>query len=119
MGLSKIKKGGVYLVRLDPVLGAEIGKTRPAVIVSNDINNAHADTVTVIPITSNIDKIYPFEVVIPSGEGGLSKESKAKANQIRTIDKKRLYKYLGSISHKKMKELEAAVLLHLEIEITD
>lgn len=115
--MSKIKRGGVYLVRLDPVLGSEIGKTRPAIVVSNDINNAHADTVTVVPITSSTDKVYPFEVLISSGEGGLSKNSKAKANQIRTVDKKRLYKYTGSISPKKMKELETAILLHLDIEV--
>jgi len=77
----KIVRGGVYLVDLSPVIGSEIGKKRPAVVVSNDINNACADTVTVLPITSNVERIYPFEVFVPKGKGGLEKDSKVKVNQ--------------------------------------
>jgi len=54
------KKGEIYLVSLEPVIGSEIGKSRPALILSNDANNEHADTVTVLPITSKTVKIYPF-----------------------------------------------------------
>ena len=63
---NKIKRGFVYLVNLNPTIGAEINKVRPAVVVSNDINNQYAETVTIVPITSSrIDKVYPFEVYIP------------------------------------------------------
>lgn len=117
MTASKVKRGGIYLVRLDPVLGSEIGKTRPAVVVSNELNNRHADTVTLVPITSSVDKVYPFEVLISAGEGGLSKESKAKANQIRTVDKKRLHKYSGELTARKIAEIETAILLHLGIAL--
>ena len=109
------KRGGIYLVSLDPTIGSEIEKSRPAVVISNNINNELSDTVTIIPVTSKTTKIYPFEVLLKKGEAGLVKDSKAKCNQIRTVDKKRLFKYLGSIDSKKMKELEKAVLIHLGI----
>ncbi|MFH1855728.1 MAG: type II toxin-antitoxin system PemK/MazF family toxin [Candidatus Omnitrophota bacterium] len=106
-------RGEIYQVCLDPAIGAEIKKTRPAVIMSNNINNQTAQTVTVIPITSNIKKVYPFETALSSVETGLSKDSKAKCNQIRTIDKKRLLKVIGKVSEEKMKEIENSLLIHL------
>ncbi len=116
MGLKKYpERGEIYLVCLDPTIGSEINKTRPALIISNDINNQAARTVTVIPITSNAEKIYPLEALLPSQESGLPKNSKAKCNQIRTIDKKRLVKPLGKASLKKLKEIENALLIHLGI----
>lgn len=116
MGLKKhSERGEIYLVSLDPTVGFEISKTRPALIISNDINNQFSETVTVIPITSSRGKIYPFETFLPSGESGLSKNSKAKCNQIRTIDKKRLLKSFGKVSPEKLKEIEKALLIHLGI----
>ena len=114
MGLNKnSKRGEIFLVSLDPTVGSEINKTRPALIISNDINNQFSETVTVIPITSSVGKIYPFETFLPSGESGLTKNSKAKCNQIRTIDKKRLLKSFGKVSPEKLKEIENALLIHL------
>ena len=116
MGLKKCpERGEIYLVCLDPTIGSEINKTRPALIISNDINNQVAQTLTVIPITSSTEKIYPFETLLPFQESGLSKNSKVKCNQIRTIDKKRLVKPLGKASFKKIKEIENSLLLHLGI----
>ncbi len=57
-----IKRGNIYLAALDPTLGSEINKTRPVIIISNDINNELGNTVTIIPLTSSAEKIYPFEV---------------------------------------------------------
>ncbi len=91
------ERGEIYLVCLDTTIGSEINKIRPALIISNDINNHTAKTITVIPITSSTEKIYPFETLLPSQETGLSKNSKAKCNQIRTIDQKRLLRYLGKV----------------------
>jgi len=110
------KRGEVYVVVLDPTIGSEIGKSRPALVISNDINNENSDTVTVIPITSKITKAYPFEVLINKEEAGLSEESKIKCNQIRTVDKKRLIKKIGTLTDRKMKEVERAILIHLGIE---
>lgn len=116
MGLRKYPaRGEIFLVCLDPTVGSEINKTRPALIISNDINNQVAQTVTVIPITSGTGKIYPFETLLQSQESGLPKTSKAKCNQIRTIDKKRLIKSVGEIPPEKLKEVENALRIHLGI----
>ena len=82
-----MKKGEIYWADLNPTIGSEISKTRPVLIASNDINNKFAATVTIIPTTLSTEKIYPFEVFLPSGECGLANDSKAKANQIHSIDK--------------------------------
>lgn len=117
MGLNTYpKRGEIYLVNLDPTVGAEINKTRPALIISNDINNQFSDTVTVIPITSYVEKVYPFEVLLPAVENGLSRNSKAKCNQIRTIDKQRLIKPLGKLRSEIMEEVEEATKIHLKMK---
>lgn len=115
--MSRILKGEIYLADLNPTVGSEISKTRPVLIVSNDINNQYAATVTIIPITSSTEKIYPFEVFLPQGEGNLTNDSKAKANQIRTIDKLRLRRQLGKINEETLRKIEQAILIHLEIEL--
>jgi len=79
------------------------------------INNEYADTVTVVPITSNVTKVYPFEVFIPKGTANLTKDSKAKANQVRTIDKSRIIKEIGKLPDSLLKELEKAIKIHLDL----
>ena len=114
---NKIKRGFVYLVNLNPTIGAEINKVRPAIVVSNDINNQYAETITIVPITSSrIDKVYPFEVFIPKGTANLDKDSKAKANQIRTIDKKRIVSEIGELPEDLLKKLDTAIKIHLDLE---
>jgi mRNA-degrading endonuclease toxin of MazEF toxin-antitoxin module len=72
-----IRRGETHLAALDPVIGKELAKTRPVVVVSNDINNEYSGTVTVLPITSaSLEKVYPFEVFLPKGSGRLPKDSK-------------------------------------------
>lgn len=117
MGLKMtISRGDLFLANLDPTIGKEIQKTRPVVIVSNDVNNAHSDLVTIVPITSQkLSKIYPFEVLLPDSTKGLDKSSKAKANQIRTIDKQRLSKKLGSLDPQTLLLLGKAIKIHLDL----
>ena len=111
-----IKRGEIYLAALDPTLGREISKTRPVVIVSNDKNNAFSGTVTILPISSqNLDKLYPFETHLPKGTGNLPKNSKLKADQIRTIDRARIVKHIGALSSTEMKEVEKAIRLQLDL----
>ncbi len=111
-----IKRGEIHLAALDPTLGREISKTRPVVIVSNDKNNAFSGTVTILPISSqNIDKIYPFEVFLPKGNGNLPKDSKVKADQIRTIDRARIIKHIGTLGGAETKDIETAIRLHLDL----
>lgn len=95
-----IKQGDVYLVNLDPTIGQEIKKTRPVVVVSNNSINQYGQVIVVVPITSSTKKISPSHVMIPKGMGGLDKESKAVAEHIKSIDRKRLTKKLGKLSNK-------------------
>ena len=111
-----IKRGGIYLAALDPAIGHEISKTRPVLVISNDKNNTFSGTVTVLPITSkSLEKIYPFEVWVEKGKGNLPKGSKIKADQIRTLDKRRLIKTIGTLSDDDMVVVEKAVKIHLEL----
>lgn len=110
-----IKRSNIYFARLDPTEGSEIRKTRPVLVISNDINNQHAKTITIIPITSNTKVIRSFEVFIPAGEGNLPKDSKVKCDQIRTIDNSRILSEVGNLSFEYMTEIEVAVKKHLEI----
>lgn len=109
--------GDIYEVNLDPVVGAETGKLRPALIVSNDINNEFAQTVTVLPITSQpAKKHYPFEVLVPKGIAGLTADSRIKANQVRTVDKRRLVIFRGSLPSEYLPQAEKALKIHLNMK---
>jgi mRNA interferase MazF len=111
-----IKRGGIYLAALDPVIGKEISKTRPVVIVSNNKNNEFSGTVTILPVTSkNIHKIYPFEVFLKKEIGNLPKNSKTKADQIRTLDKSRIVKFIGVLEKKELDLIDKAILIHLDL----
>ena len=111
-----IRRGEVQIAALDPVVGKEISKTRPVVVVSNDMNNLYSGTVTVLPVTSgNLDRIYPFEVFLPKGTGDLPKDSKVKADQIRTLDKARLVKRIGKLGNEEITEIEKAMRVHLRL----
>jgi len=113
---KNIKRGKIYLASLDPSFGSEISKTRPVLVVSNDLNNKHSSTVSILPITSNIDKVFPFDVYVEKGEGNLPKPSKIKADQIRTIDKMRIVKEIGELTNSRMDEIENAICIHLSIK---
>ena len=111
-----IKRGDIFIATLDPVMGREISKTRPVVVVSNYKNNEFSGTVTILPITSkNTSAIYPFEIFLPLGHGNLPKDSKIKADQIRTLDKGRLIKQLGVLDKKDMESLDNAMKIHLAL----
>ncbi len=112
-----IERGEIHLAALDPTVGREIAKTRPVVIISNNVNNRFAGTVSVLPITSkNVQKIYPFEVKLPEGSGNLPKHSKVKADQIRTLDKCRIVKRIGVLNAENMANIETALKIHLGLE---
>jgi len=111
-----IRRGEIYLAVLDPVVGKEISKTRPVVIISNDKNNQFSGTVTILPITSqNLEKIYPFEVFLAKGSGSLPKDSKVKADQIRTIDRTRILTRIGRLRANEIAEIEEAIKIHLDL----
>jgi mRNA interferase MazF len=98
-------------------MGHEIAKTRPVIIVSNDIGNKYSGTVTIVPVTSkNLIKIYPFEIFLPKEITGLSRNSKGKADQIRTLDKARLIRSLGSLNNELIKKMDHAIKIHLKLD---
>jgi Growth inhibitor len=111
-----IKRGEIYLTALDPIVGKEISKTRPVVVISNDKNNEFSATVTILPLTSkNLQRIYPFEVFLSKGMGNLPKDSKVKADQIRTLNKSRFILLVGKLEEQQIAQIERAIRIHLEL----
>ena len=111
-----IRRGEIYLAALDPVVGKEISKTRPVVVISNDKNNEFSATVTILPLTSkNLQKIYPFEVFLSEGMADLPRDSRVKADQIRTLDKSRLISLIGKLEEEQVTQIEKAIKIHLEL----
>jgi mRNA interferase MazF len=111
-----MRRGEIYYADLSPTVGSEINKRRPVLIVSNEANNRAANTLTVLPITSNVSRVYPFEILLPPRDSGLPKPSKAQAQQIRTIAKERLRgSALGRLSAALMHKAEEAMRLHLDL----
>ena len=111
-----MKRGDIYFANLDPTVGSEIKKKRPVLIVSNNANNKLSTTVTIVPITSNTKKVYPFEVLLETQNTGLQKLSKAQCHQIRTISKLRIQNpQIGHANSILMRKLDAALMLHLAL----
>jgi len=116
-----MRRGDVYVVDLEPARGSEANKVRPAVIVANDAANRVVErtgrgTVTVVPVTSSVGRVYPFQVLIAAGEGGLELDSKAQVEQVRTIDVRRLRRRMGAVKPDTLTELDAALRIHLGIQ---
>jgi mRNA interferase MazF len=115
-----MRRGEVRLVDLDPVRGSEADKRRPAVIVSNDEANTTASrlgrgVLTVVPITSNVTQVYPFQVLIPAGTAGLRHDSKAQAEQVRSVAFERIGELLGKAPIPVMVSLDHALRIHLAL----
>ena len=108
-----MKRGEIYLVSLDPVVGCETGKTRPAIVLQNEMANRSSPTVTVAPISSQIRRVFPFQVRLSAGEGGLTKESKVLCEQIRTISRARFQECLGELPGHRLKQIRDALERHL------
>ena len=108
------------MVNLEPAGSGEANKRRPAVIVSSDGANVAAErtgqgVITVVPVTSNISRIYPFQVLLPAHVTGLEHDSKAQAEQVRSISVERLGHALGEVPQDLMAELDEALRLHLAL----
>jgi mRNA interferase MazF len=106
------RRGEIYWVALNPTVGTEIKKTRPAVVVSNDSCNTHGSRVVVLPVTSNVDSLYPGEALIQiKGQPG-----RALGDQIRSLDKIRLQSRIGSLTAEEMVAVDEALLVTLGID---
>ena len=114
-------RGEVRLVDFGPARGsAASGRRRPAVIVSNDGANASAardgrGVVTVVPVTSNVDRVYPFQVLLPAAECSLPVDSKAQAEQVRSVSVERLSDRVGMVPPTLLRRLDDALRLHLDL----
>jgi mRNA interferase MazF len=113
-------RGEVRLVDLDPTRGSEANKRRPAIIVSTDRANAAATrlgrgVVTVVPVTSNTARVFPFQALLPAAETGLKVDSKAQAEQVRSVAVERIGPVLGRVPAPIMATVEDALRLHLQL----
>lgn len=110
------KRGEVWLINFDPAIGAEIKKTRPALILQNDISNKFSPITIVAAVTSQFSEpLYPTEVLIRAPEGGLKVNSVVLLNQIRSVDSARLAKRLGLLSDDTMRRVDIALQISLEL----
>lgn len=112
-------RGDVYLVNLDPKIGKEIGKARPAVIIQNDIGNKFSPVTIIAPISSvkEIIKPLPIMILLKKGEGGLSKDSYVDCGQIRTVDRdQRLITKFGTLDKTKMLEVDKSLKVSLSLQ---
>jgi mRNA interferase MazF len=108
------QRGEIYLVNFDPTVGSEIQKTRPAMILQNDIANKHSPITIVAAITSKFDdRLYPTEVLVLASNTGLSQDSVVLLNQIRSIDRTRLIRRLGVVSDEIMTAVDRAIQVSL------
>jgi mRNA interferase MazF len=115
-----MRRGEVRIVDLEPVRGTEASKRRPAVIVSHDGANATAarlgrGVVTVVPVTSNTSRVYPFQVLLEADATGLSQDSKAQAEQVRSVAVERIGDRIGVVPAAVMAQLDEALRLHLAL----
>ncbi|HEV3360171.1 MAG TPA: type II toxin-antitoxin system PemK/MazF family toxin [Pseudonocardiaceae bacterium] len=113
-----MRRGEIRLVDFEPVRGAESNKLRPAVIVSNDGANASAErlrrgVLTVVPLTTNTSRVYPFQVLLKAADCGLPRDSKAQAEQIRSVAVERIGRRAGQVPPAGMAEINTAIRLHL------
>jgi mRNA interferase MazF len=115
-----MRRGEVRLVDLDPVQGSEANKRRPAIVVSNDSANAAAarlgrGVVTVVPVTSSVARVPPFQVRLPAALAGLRVDSKAQAEQVRSVSVGRLGPVLGRLPAPALAAVDTALRLHLDL----
>jgi mRNA interferase MazF len=115
-----MRRGELRMVDLDPARGAESNKRRPAIVVSNDGANAAAarlgrGVLTIVPLTSNVKRVLPFQVLLPAGMAGLGQDSKAQAEQVRSLDVARVGELLGTVPDALMASLDGALRLHLAL----
>lgn len=115
-----MRRGDLVWVDLDPSRGSEASKRRPGVVVSNDGANRTAESlgrgvVTVVPVTSNTERVYPFQVLLPEESCGLGRESKAQVEQIRSVDAVRVGRIIGHLPPPLLDELGVAIRLHLNV----
>lgn len=112
-----MRRGDIYQANLNPTQGSEQAGTRPVIIVSRDAINEHSPVVIVVPVTGaeNRARMYPTHILLKAGEGGLTKDSIAVAEQVRAITKSRLTTNLGHLKLEHMSLISAALKIAMDL----
>lgn len=113
MTQQRFRRGEIWTVDLEPVIGSEQGKARPALIIQNDIGNEYSPVLIVAALTSGERARYDVQVEVKASEGGLHNNSIVLLNQIRTIDKRRIGRYWGRLSAQTMQQVDEAIRISL------
>jgi mRNA interferase MazF len=116
MTRQTFRRGDIWTVNFEPVVGSEQGKARPALIIQNDIGNRYSPVLIVAALTSGDTARYDVEVEIRAPEGGLERDSLVLLNQIRTVDKRRLGRYWGRLAPSTMARVDDAIGISLGLE---
>lgn len=108
-----MRRGDIYQVNFEPSVPGEPARTRPAILLTNDIANETLPHLVVAPITSHVSREYPFDVLLPAGSCGLPEASRVQLNSLRGLNRTRFGRYLGSLNAAQMAELDRRLRVHL------
>lgn len=116
MAVGLVRRGDILLTNFEPAREGEANRIHPAVVVTNNAANAIAPVIVVVPLTSNIERIYPFELALPNNRTGLNLDSKAQVQLVRAVSLTRLLRRLGQVPLDLMLELDGRLREHLALD---
>lgn len=115
MALGLIRRGDILLIDFAPARDGEANFIHPAVVITNNAANLNGNSIVVVPLTSNTERVYPFQVLLPTERTGLTKDSKAQVELLRSVAVSRVRRSLGFVPDDLMGELDARVREHLAL----
>ena len=115
MAVGLIRRGDIFLVNFAPARENEANYTRPAVVLTNNAANANATVITVVPLTTNIERVYAFQLLLPHQRTDLNDDSKAQVEQLRSVALSRVLRRLGHVPEDLMAQLDERIRLHLAL----
>ncbi len=110
-----VRRGDIWLLSFDPVRSNEVAGTRPGIVVSNNVANANSPTLIVVPLTTNTERVYSFQLLLPVHRSGLEMDCKAQTEQVRALSATRLQRKLSAVPEDWMLELDARLRLQMSL----